>query len=71
MEALFFYLIALDALGCFFLSWIGSDWYADKFPGLHRVFPLAKGWTTAYFLVVMWLGWSLGRLGILGAFLGD
>ena len=65
IEAIIFYLVLLDALIANFLAWFDGKWYAKNFRLFSRWFPLTKGWTGAYLVLVLWVGLLYWRLGIL------
>jgi len=63
VEKILFYLVLLDSLFAVIATWFFSRWYKKQ--GLHRYFPLSKGWSALYLFLVMWIGFTLYRLGIL------
>ncbi len=65
-EVVIFYLLLIDAIGANLMSWIdGERWYQKHFRILSRYFPAARGWTTYYLILVLWIGVILYRSGIL------
>jgi len=66
IEAIVWYLFLLDStiailISLFFTKWAKknkNNWFIKRFP-------LTIGWTILYFGLVLWVGTSLYRLGIL------
>ncbi len=55
-----FYLVLLDAAGAVFVSYFGfSKWFHDKFPRLTKYFPITKGWTTVYLILILIIGYLI------------
>lgn len=63
IETVIFYLVLIDALSANILAWIGEGWYLHHFRHISRYFPVAKGWTAYYLVLVLWIGWLLMRNG--------
>lgn len=65
IELIIFYVLLLDALAANLFAWFGDDkFYSKKFRLISRYFPLARGWTTLYLLLVLFIGAVLYRYGI-------
>ncbi|PIR69747.1 MAG: hypothetical protein COU47_01540 [Candidatus Niyogibacteria bacterium CG10_big_fil_rev_8_21_14_0_10_46_36] len=67
VEVVIFYILLIDSIGANLASWFGTGtkWYQKHFRVFSRSFPLSKGWTTYYFILVVWIGVMLYRAGIL------
>ncbi len=63
IDVIVFWLLLLDSVIANIVAWIGQDWYIRHFRLVSRYFPLAKGWTTYYLVLVLWLGSILMRTG--------
>jgi len=63
-EILVFIILLIDSLAANAVVWLGGQkWYAHTFKTFSRWFPLAKGWTTWYLILVLWMGYMLWRSG--------
>ena len=59
-EFIVFYLLLVDSVGCFLMTWLGgANWYKKTFKVFARQFPVTKGWATYYLLLVLFIGWIL------------
>ncbi len=68
LEAIVFYVILLDSICANIAAWCSPKlmkWYTKYWKSFSKVFPLAKGWTTFYLLLVIWIGYGLSRLSII------
>lgn len=66
IEAIIYYLIFIDAVGANITVNCCEVWYKKTFRGwITRHFPVGRGWTFLYLLLVLWIGWALTRLGVL------
>tara|TARA_Y100000310_G_C20543386_1_gene744411 strand:+ start:207 stop:428 length:222 start_codon:yes stop_codon:yes gene_type:complete len=68
IESVIYYLVFLDSVGANISAWFLPGfvkWYKKKFPLFSKHTPLTKGWAFIYLALVLWVGWSLYRLGIL------
>lgn len=63
IEAIIFYLLLIDSLGCNLITLFGERWYVKHFRLFSRLFPPAKGWALYYLLLVLWIGSLLYRAG--------
>ncbi len=55
-----FYILLLDSIGANIVSWCGfRQWYRGNFSVIARYLPLAKGWTTYYFILVLFIGYLI------------
>ncbi|HUY05538.1 MAG TPA: hypothetical protein VMV62_02360 [Candidatus Paceibacterota bacterium] len=63
IEAIIFYLLVIDSVSCNLLVLFGPDWYAKHFRTFSRWFPPAEGWALYYFILILWIGTLLLRLG--------
>ena len=63
IESIIFYLLFIDALGANLLAWSnGQRWWQKHFRLMSRYFPLVRGWTTYYLVLVLLMGIMLYRL---------
>lgn len=67
IEAIIFYLLLIDALVANFFAFFGPGrgWYRAQFGLFARYFPMTKGWTLYYLILVLWAGSLLYRAGAL------
>ncbi|MFQ5620966.1 MAG: hypothetical protein ACE5FT_03930 [Candidatus Nanoarchaeia archaeon] len=65
LEAVVFYLVLLDSIGANLMAWGNGKWYKKTFPWWAKRVPLNKVWCAWYLILVLWVGYSLNRLGIL------
>lgn len=65
-ETIIFYLVLLDAVVANVVAWSGARNKINRKLGLFsRYFPITRGWTTYYLVLVLWVGYGLLRLGML------
>lgn len=60
-EVILFYLILIDSISANIFAMFGERWYVHHFRHISRLFPLAKGWTLYYLVLVLWIGSLLYR----------
>ncbi len=65
LESIIWYLFLIDSLGAVILSFCCAGWYKKNYKGIYKHFPATKGWCLAYFVLVLWVGSALYRLGML------
>jgi hypothetical protein len=64
LEAIVFYILLIDSIGANLCAWSGGDkWYHRHFRIISRYFPMTRGWTTYYLILVIWMGVMLYRAG--------
>lgn len=65
IETIIFYLLLIDSLFAGAAAWcgLGERWYVKNARTLSRLFPLVKGWTAYYIILVLWIGSLLYRAG--------
>lgn len=52
-----FYLLLIDSISVNVVSWFGfRKWYQGNFSIIARHFPLTRGWTTYYLVLVLLIG---------------
>jgi hypothetical protein len=66
LEGIIYYLVLVDSVGANIMAWAFPGWYKKNYRGLWKHFPATKGWTTWYLVLVLWVGFGLYRLGMLG-----
>lgn len=65
IESLLYYLILVDAVSAVVAAWTGYGKKLNKrFSIFGKYFPITKGWTSYYLVLVIWLGYALTRLGL-------
>jgi len=65
-EAILYYLILVDAVFANVAAWSGYGASLNRrFSVFARFFPITKGWTLYYLVLVLWVGSALLRLGVL------
>jgi hypothetical protein len=66
LETILYYLVFLDSLFAVFLAWSGRGEDLNiKFGVFTRFFPITRGWTLYYLILVLWIGYALSRLQII------
>jgi len=67
IEAIIFYLLLIDAIGANIITYCCAKWYKKNFKKytFFKYFPLAKGWSAYYLILVLWVGYALYRLNFL------
>ena len=65
IEAIIYYLVALDMISYNLICWFDGTWYKKNFSVLARYFPAKKGFGAYYLILILWLGWSLWRMNVL------
>ena len=61
-----FYILLIDSIGANAMAWGGGQkWYHRHFRIMSRYFPMAKGWATYYFILVIFIGTMLYNFGVL------
>ena len=66
VEAIIFYLVLLDSvLGNIFV-WLFPKKMKKMLGGFAKHLPPTKAWMLIYLVLVLWVGFALNRLGILG-----
>lgn len=63
IEVIIFYLLLIDAIFANVTAWMGKRWYMETMGPFAGLFPMAKGWTFYYLVLVLWIGWLLMRAG--------
>ena len=62
IESIIFYLLLFDSIGANVLAWSGGQkWWQRNFNVIARYFPLYRGWTTYYLILVLVMGIMLFR----------
>lgn len=65
-EMVIYYLILIDAVSALIAAWTGYGATINKRYSIFGIyFPITKGWTSYYLILVIWLGCALARLGII------
>ncbi|USN56820.1 MAG: hypothetical protein H6766_07610 [Candidatus Peribacteria bacterium] len=59
--AIIFYLLLLDALVANIIARFGEKRYVRHFRLMSRFFPITKGWTTYYLVLVLYIGYLTMR----------
>lgn len=63
LESIIFYLLLIDAIGANILAWSTStQWWHQHMPVISRYFPMVRGWTTYYLILIVLMGIMLYRL---------
>lgn len=63
-ETIIFYILLLDSLFANIVAWFGPIKIRDV-KIFSRYFPLTKGWTSYYLILVIFIGWILYKYGVL------
>ena len=67
IEAIIFYFLVIDSVAGNLIVWFSPKllkWYTNTWKKFSREFPATKGWIAFYLILVLWIGYSLNRLGI-------
>lgn len=63
IESFIFYILLIDALGANILAWSDKkQWWHKHMRLMSRYFPLTRGWTSYYMVIIVVMGWMLYRL---------
>lgn len=66
LEAILYYLVLVDAISAVVASWTRYGTEMNKrFSIFGHYFPVTKGWTTYYLVLVLWLGFTFARFGVI------
>lgn len=65
IEAISYYLFLIDSIFANLIIWFLPNWYKKNFKKYHKFLPLTKLWSGVYFVIILWLGYALIRLGVL------
>lgn len=67
IEGIIWYLFLLDSAGAVIASFCCAKWFKKKYKGywFWKHLPLTKGWALMYLGLVLWVGFTLYRMGIL------
>lgn len=65
IEAFIWYLFLIDSVGANIMSFLYPNWLKKHYKGFWKHFPVTKGWTLLYLVLVLWVGWTLLRMGVL------
>ena len=64
LETIVFLILLVDSIAANAVAYLGDDkWWKKHFRIFSRYFPITKGWTTFYFILVLWMGVMLYRAG--------
>ena len=66
VEGIIWYILLIDSIGANIMAWFFSKWYKKKSKGVLKHFPATKGWCAWYLILVLWIGYALYRLNLLG-----
>ncbi len=57
-EVIIFIVLLLDSLIASSMAWLGGEkWFIKNFRAFSRYFPLTKGWTAMYLILVLYIGY--------------
>jgi hypothetical protein len=65
IEAIIYYIVFIDSVVANLLAWFFPGWYKKNYKGFYKHFPVTKGWCAWYFVLVLWVGLGLYRLGVI------
>lgn len=69
-EGIVWYLIFIDCIIYNIMAWTKKKWHFRDHHWLSNFFPLHRFWGLFYFILVIWLGYTLYRMELLGFYLG-
>ena len=52
-----FYLLLIDSILANIIAWGNQEWYVRHFRVFSRYFPITKGWTSAYLILTLYIGY--------------
>tara|TARA_Y100000310_G_scaffold326771_1_gene392124 strand:- start:2219 stop:2443 length:225 start_codon:yes stop_codon:yes gene_type:complete len=70
VETILFYLFLLDCLAYNVLAWTKDKWHNKLTHWASQHFPLNKLMAAYYLSIILWLGFALYRMQLLGFYLG-
>ena len=62
IEEILWCLIFIDSIFANLIVWFFPNWYEKKFENMSKYFPVSKGWSLWYLVLVLWIGYALFRL---------
>ena len=66
IEGIIWYLFLIDSISAVITSFFFAKWYKKNMnKGFVKHFPVTKGWTLFYLILVLWIGSALQRLFII------
>jgi hypothetical protein len=65
IEAIIWYLFLLDSVGANIMAWLFPKWAKKNLKKFWKHIPVTKAWAALYLALVLWVGYTLYRLGIL------
>lgn len=66
-EIILYFLVLADSIFANVAAWgTFGDELTKRYSIFGKYFPIRRGWTTYYLVLVIWLGWALFRLGVIG-----
>lgn len=66
IETIIYYLVLFDAVIAVATAWSGwGEKLNRQFTIFARFFPITRGWTLYYLILVLWVGSALLRLGVI------
>jgi hypothetical protein len=68
IESIIFYLLLIDSVAANLVAWFEAEWFVKHFRFISRAFPMAKGWTAYYLVLVLFIGFLLYQAGNLWGF---
>tara|TARA_Y100000034_G_C6675315_1_gene296663 strand:+ start:224 stop:427 length:204 start_codon:yes stop_codon:yes gene_type:complete len=63
IEGIIWYLFLIDCLGANLVAWFFPKWWKKK--KWHKIIPMSRAWTFLYIVLILWIGSTLYRLGVL------
>lgn len=68
LTSIIFYLLLIDSVCANIIAWFEKDWFVKHFRFVSKYFPMAKGWTLYYLILVLFIGCILYQNGTLWGF---
>lgn len=65
-EGILWYLVVLDCLAYNIMAWTKGKWHRSENHWLSHQFPLNRFFGLAYLLLLLWVGFTLYRMQLLG-----
>jgi len=67
VESIIFFFVLVDAVFAALTAWTGvGEYFNKRYSIFGRYFPITRGWTSYYLILVLWLGSAFMRLGYFG-----
>ena len=66
IEGIIWYILLIDSIGAIITTLFFVSWYKKNARWWNKHFPATLGWSIWYLILVLWVGYGLLRLCLLG-----